>query len=185
VSDPARPPEDGPRLALPVFLVGLAGGILAILVSVVAAVVILLGGSDTRTYDVPGPGMAPAVTGRTVEVDVDAYGDHAPRRGDVVLARATPAARASCREVRVLLRVVGIGGDRVAVRADGATVVNGRPLAIPGVRGGGRAATFPPVPAGRLLLVGDDRSVACDARRWGADPFVPVGAVIGRVEAGT
>ncbi len=184
MSDPARPPEDGARLGRPVLLVGLVGGILAILASVVAAVVILLVGSGTRTYDVPGPGMAPAVTGRTVEVDVDAYGDRPPRRGDVVLARATPAARASCRERRVLLRVVGVGGDRVAVRADGATVVNGRPLAIPGVRGDGRPAAFPRVPAGRLLLLGDDRPVACDARRWGADPFVPVGAVIGRVDVG-
>jgi signal peptidase I len=184
VSDPAPPPEDGPRLALPVFLVGLAGGVLAILGGAIAALVILLGGSSTRTYDVPGPGMAPAVTGRTVAVDVDAYDDHPPRRGDVVLARSTPAARASCGEPRVLLRVVGVGGDRVAVRADGATLVNGRPLAIPGVRGDGSAAAFPRVPAGRLLLLGDDRPVACDARRWGADPFIPVRGVIGRVDAG-
>ena len=119
MSDAAPPPEDGARLALPVFLVGLAGGILAILGGAIGALVILLGGSGVRTYDVPAPGMAPAVTGRTVEVDVDAYGDHAPRRRDVILARATPAARASCGEPRVLpgwwgSRATGSGYARTA-----------------------------------------------------------------------
>jgi signal peptidase I len=38
------------------------------------------------------------------------------------------------------------------------------------------------VPAGRLLVLGDNRPGSCDAHQWQPDPFVPMNSVIGQAE---
>jgi signal peptidase I len=114
--------------------------------------------------------------GDSVLVDKLAYGDDGPRRGELIVFEAPRTGDVT------LKRVVGVGGDRVAIE-DGLLVVNGRrpdepytdPDAIDSVY-------FGPVrvPAGSVFVLGDNRRDSADSRRFGA---VPVDDVIGRVRA--
>lgn len=95
-------------------------------------------------------------------------------RGDVVVVDSAELRRP------VIKRVVGLPGERVDVGADSQVRVAGRDLAEPYVvHRGGRSGTFE-VPAGHLLLLGDNRALSADARVW-REPYVPVSAVLGRV----
>lgn len=73
------------------------------------------------THEVAAPGMYPTLrTGDVVLVDLAAYRDRAPQRGDLVTVRARG-------DREVILRVVGVAGD--VVRIEGETVfVNSEPL---------------------------------------------------------
>ena len=122
---------------------------------------------------------------------------HAPRRGELVVAHSG--------EEMFILRVVGTPGD-VIRSAGGKLTLNGRPLAEPyahsdfpidtavadlawqrpylvGVEDPAHVRLTPDdwgpirVPAGRYLLLGDDRGYAQDGRYTG---FTPLGAIFGR-----
>lgn len=96
------------------------------------------------------------------------------RRGDVVVVDSPEIGRP------IIKRVVGLPGEHVDVDAAGMVRVAGRELAEPYVvHRGGRPGTFD-VPAGHLLLLGDNRAASSDARAWRA-PYLPVSAVRGRV----
>lgn len=86
------------------------------------------------------------------------------RRGDVVLYRMPDRYRGAV----VLQRVIGLGGDRVAVRPGAQVRVNGKPLAEPYVMDGDPSVGSSPydvvVPKGRLFLLGDHRAAANDSR---------------------
>ena len=84
-------------------------------------------------------------------------------------------------------RVIGLPGDRVACcDGTGRLTVNGQPVAEPYLYGGDAASelTFSvAVPAGRLWLMGDHRSMSADSRSLLGAPgggMVPVDRVIGR-----
>jgi signal peptidase I len=95
-------------------------------------------------------------------------------RGDVVVAESAELGR------RVIKRVVGLPGEHIDIDVDGRVQVAGHDLAEPYVvHHGGRSGTFD-VPAGHLLLLGDNRAHSSDARAW-REPYLPVSAVLGRV----
>lgn len=95
-------------------------------------------------------------------------------RGDVVVVDSKEIGR------RIIKRVVGLPGDHIDVGADGRIQVAGHDLAEPYVvHRGGRSGAFE-VPAGHLLLLGDNRARSSDARVW-REPYVPVSSVLGRV----
>lgn len=84
-------------------------------------------------------------------------------------------------------RVIGVGGDRVAVGADGKLRVNGSVVREPYLPAGMTASGQPfsiTVPAGTLFVMGDNRTDSDDSRNHLGDPgggMVPVGDVIGVV----
>jgi signal peptidase I len=83
--------------------------------------------------------------------------------------------------------VIGLPGDRVRVRRDGTTLVNGEPFVGENAKTPNYAITFPVVPEDSILVLGDNRDQSCDAHQWrGTDgepaPFVPMDAVIGQAE---
>lgn len=135
--------------------------------------------------------MAPAYpVGGHVLVDRDAYrGARRPAVGDVVAVTPTAAIRAACGSTGYplpdpVLRVAGVPGDRVVVRG-GLLFRDGARVRIPGERRDTPRydRDFGVVPQGTVLLLGDNRPRSCDARLWapGGTPFVPVGALVGRV----
>lgn len=85
-----------------------------------------------------------------------------------------------------LKRVIGVGGDRVSVAADGRLRVNGRVVSEP-YRRGASASRQPfdiTVPEGKLFMLGDNRDDSDDSRNHLGDPgggFVDEDAVIGTV----
>lgn len=149
-------------------------------------------------YYVPSGSMEPTLLpGDRVVVDMRAYGlrvpftqwavwdGDAPARGDVVVFRS-PADG-----IRLIKRVVAIGGDRVDL-VDGRLAINGVPLAVDRDApedfgdvqvmlnldaGGGPDLSDLRVPDGQVLVLGDHRGASIDGRYFG---FVPAAAIYGQ-----
>jgi signal peptidase I len=86
-------------------------------------------------------------------------------------------------------RVVGLPGERVAVDPRGRVRINGTPIVEPYVRnfctvdrqGVGPCRTLDvTVPAGHVLVLGDNRANSWDGRFWPGGPFLPDSEIIGR-----
>ena len=76
--------------------------------------------------------------------------------------------------------MIGLPGDKVEVRADGTTLVNGKPFVVEKALRPNYRMSFPVVPADSLLVLGDNRPGSCDSHQWRDTdgtpaPFVPQG----------
>lgn len=95
------------------------------------------------------------------------------RRGDIVVVDSAEVGRV------IVKRAVGLPGDRVRigpdgrVRLDDVAVDEPHAQVVPGTD-----RTYE-VPAGHLLLLGDNRAHSSDSRAW-RQPYVPVSSVLGR-----
>lgn len=111
---------------------------------------------------------------------------HEPRRGDVVVFTRpddpnTPNEDDSA--IHIIKRVIGLPGESVEVRGP-QVYINGQPLKEPYARwaeGGKFEGNFGPrtVPAGHILLLGDNRDNSKDSRFW-TDPFLDEKRVKGK-----
>ena len=96
------------------------------------------------------------------------------RRGDIVVVDSAELGRP------IIKRVVGLPGEHININADGRVRVAGHDLVEPHVgHRGGPPGAFE-VPAGHLLLLGDNRAHSSDARVW-REPYLPISAVQGRI----
>jgi signal peptidase I len=78
-------------------------------------------------------------------------------------------------------RIVGLPGERITLRA-GHVFVDGRRLAEPYLRDeyrGAETGAWRRNPADGYFVLGDNRAVSCDSRRWG---IVRRADIIGRAE---
>lgn len=140
---------------------------------VAAVTVIGLRVSVAEPLGIAGTSMAPTLgSGDHVLVErvsrVTAW-----RRGDVLAFRAPGG-------VLMVKRLAGLPGDRVSMR-DGLLVVNGGQVVEPYVdHGAVDGVYYGPVrvPAGHVLMLGDNRGDSIDSRRFGP---VPNSSVHGRV----
>jgi signal peptidase I len=91
-----------------------------------------------------------------------------PERGDVVVFEAPPEAADTCGQGGTYVkRIVGMPGEQVAAR-DGEVLVDGEPLAEPYLRAQNRTSEFRvTLGADEYWLMGDNRGMSCDSRRWG------------------
>jgi signal peptidase I len=119
-------------------------------------------------------------------------GAHSPdvRRGDVVLFGMPRLATLKCgASGRFVQRVVGMPGD-VWREARGHVFINGRQLEERYLRAAARdrrtltLSDIPPrgryarIPSGMYLLMGDNRTSACDSRVWGLLPRAAIHRVL-------
>ena len=108
-----------------------------------------------------------------------------PARGDVIVFKTPPAAKAKCGAGGTFVkRIIGLPGERVQMRLRrGAAYVyvNGKRLDEPYIeknrRDIGPADSYR-VPLGHYFVMGDNRAQSCDSRVWGS---VPADNVIGKV----
>ena len=86
-------------------------------------------------------------------------------------------------------RVVGLPGERISVDPSGHVSINGQPLVEPYVRQycpfdglnlSGCKSLDVVVPAGHVVVLGDNRANSWDARFWPGGPFLPDGEILGR-----
>lgn len=126
--------------------------------------------ANRSARDVSGTSMLPALApgDRVLVLPVPAA---RLRRGDVVVVRDP---RDPQREA--IKRVVGLPGEAVALDRDG-LVVDGVRLAEPYALGRGADASFT-VPAGHVVVLGDNRAGSTDSRAYGP---VPLSRVVARV----
>jgi signal peptidase I len=110
-----------------------------------------------------------------------------PKRGEIVVFKTPPAARARCGAGGTFVkRLIGLPGDRLELRSIGGlsyVFINGKKLNEPYIGLNRRDSRGPetfPVPEGQFFMMGDNRSQSCDSREWGT---VPRANLIGKVFA--
>jgi signal peptidase I len=156
-----------------------------------------------KPFEIPSPSMEPTLMeGDRVLVDRVTYHFRTPRRGEIIVFRFNPNEPANWTqgtnpisrsldllaevlnithqgEAPFIKRVVGVAGDTVEMR-DGVLYVNGQIEPenykyIPDTSNGKWV-----VPAGTVMVMGDNRSNSNDSRRWG---FVPYQSIMGKAIA--
>jgi signal peptidase I len=110
-----------------------------------------------------------------------------PERGEIVVFKTPPAARARCGAGGTFVkRLIGLPGEQVELRSIGGlsyVFINGKKLNEPYIGQNRRDSRGPEtfsVPPGQYFMMGDNRSQSCDSREWGT---VPRANLIGEVFA--
>jgi signal peptidase I len=183
----------------------------AILLVVAVVLAIVLQAFAVKPYRIPSSSMEPTLhVGDRVLVDRFSKRilGHEPKVGDIIVfhppagadpqspvcgapdqgqGSSTPCSRPTSRQSSqsFIKRVVGVGGDRVALRG-GHVIRNGKPAGEPFIAPcdpNSGACDFPnpiTVPKGDVYLLGDNRGNSDDSRFWGP---VPLDWVIGKAFA--
>lgn len=156
-------------------------------------------------YHIKSVSMQPTLNpGESILVDLRAYGEQGPERGDIVVfdgrGSFLPYQRASFADTisralhwsgsnsSYVKRVIGVGGDTVeCCSPDGRLMVNGQPIEEEYVMHGNAPSEQKfsvQVPEGRIWVMGDHREKSEDSRSLlGASGggMIPVGRVLGEV----
>ncbi len=138
--------------------IAVAGAVLA----VVSLLVTTGGTGSDKTMQVASASMEPTYP-QGSDVTVRSVDASPVRRGEVV----TFSARDWGADDVFMQRVIGVGGDHVAISPAGKVSVNGTPVTEPYLGKDGDMPGVPvdvTVPAGRLFLLGDHRATAIDSR---------------------
>jgi signal peptidase I len=131
---------------------------------------------SVRIARVPSRSMEPTlVPGDVLAVRVDAFRQATPRRGDIIIFRASPG------EEWLVKRVVGVPGEKLVVFRGHVLTPRGW-LAEPYAQGGRVLERPLPVQLGadEVFVLGDNRDHADDSRDFGP---VKLSQIVGRVAA--
>jgi signal peptidase I len=129
----------------------------------------------------PVPGCLSRLSDRVIANRL-VYRFHEPRRGDIIVFKATARVEAACSVGGTYIkRIVGLPGEKLSMR-NGFVMVNGVRLAEPYLRPGYRgreSGDWAHIAGDGYFVLGDNRTMSCDSRRWGV---VPRDNIIGRAE---
>jgi len=129
----------------------------------------------------PADGCRSRVSDRVIANRI-VYRFHAPERGDIIVFNAPARVKAACNASGAFVkRIVGLPGEQVSMQ-DGHVLINGvrlrEPYLTPAYRGR-ESGEWPRSPRGGYFVLGDNRAMSCDSRRWGV---VPRESIIGRAD---
>ena len=160
-----------------------------------ASIVVLVFQAEVaKPYRIPSPSMEPTLhcakpvagcqarfSDRVIANRL-AYRLHEPERGDIIVFETTAEVEAACGHGGAFVkRVVALPGEHVAMR-DGHVLVDGVRVSEPYVQAryrGKETGSWGRVPADSYFVLGDNRPMSCDSRRWGA---LGRGEIIGRAD---
>ncbi|MGH3078729.1 MAG: signal peptidase I [Gaiellaceae bacterium] len=130
----------------------------------------------------PADGCRARVSDRVIANRI-VYRFHAPERGDIIVFNAPAAVESACNAGGAYVkRIIGLPGERVSMRS-GQVLIDGvrlrEPYLAAGYRGG-ESGEWPRSRQEGYFVLGDNRTMSCDSRRWGT---VPRASIIGRVDA--
>ncbi len=166
-------------------------------IGIFLGIAFLLRASVVEAFKIPSESMVPTLeTGDHILVNKLSYGFRLPlvdetvfqfgepRRGDVVVFTlpddpATPDVDES--DTNIIKRVMGLPGDTLEVHGM-KVYINNRQVDEPYTQWleGGRKSFGPiPIPAGKVLMLGDNRDKSRDSRYW-TDPFLDIHRIKGR-----
>ena len=161
--------------------------------AVAVALAFVIQAAVAKPYEIPTESMVPTIQANDrIIANRLIYRIRDIERGDIIVFDPPLAATRTCGDagggnVPFVKRVIGLPGDKVEVRADGTTLVNGTPFVVEKALRPNYSMEFPVVPADSLLVLGDNRPGSCDSHQWrdvngNIAPFVPQDAVIGQAE---
>lgn len=161
--------------------------------AVAVALAFVIQAAVAKPYEIPTESMVPTIKANDrIIANRLIYRIRDIARGDIIVFHPPAAATRTCGDagggnIPFVKRVIGLPGDRVAVLPNGTTTVNGTPFVVKNALRPNYTITFPVVPKGQLLVMGDNRPGSCDSHQWRAAdgspaPFVPRDAVIGQAE---
>ena len=98
------------------------------------------------------------------------YRLHEPRRGDIVVFKAPARVEAACGASGAFVkRIVGLPGEKLSMR-NGVVLINGASLVEPWLQEayrGHESGDWPRIAGDTYFVLGDNRALSCDSRRWG------------------
>jgi signal peptidase I len=156
-------------------------------VAVAIALAFVIQASVAKPYEIPTLSMYPTIKANDrIIANRLIYRLRSIHRGDVIVFEPSSSARIRCEgvptgDVPFVKRVIGLPGDRVEVRSDHVTYINGESYRVDSALEPDYTKIWPTVPPGKLLVLGDNRAESCDSHQW-PDPFVPQDNVIGQAE---
>ena len=166
----------------------------ALTITLAAVAVLIFEAEVAKPYRIPSASMEPTLhCAKPVDGCKSRFSDrvianrlvyrfHEPERGDIIVFRTPPEAKAACRVGGTFVkRIVGLPGEAVSMRA-GQVFIDGAPLAEPYLRPayrGEESGSWRRSPSNGYFVLGDNRTKSCDSRRWGV---VPRANIIGRAE---
>jgi signal peptidase I len=166
----------------------------ALTISLAGVAVVVFQAEVAKPYRIPSPSMEPTlhcakpvsgclsrVADRVVANRL-VYRFHEPRRGDIIVFKAPARVEAACSAGGTFIkRIVGLPGEKLSMR-DGFVLVDGVTLVEPYLRPGYRgreSGDWARIASNGYFVLGDNRTMSCDSRRWGV---VPRASIIGRAE---
>jgi signal peptidase I len=126
---------------------------------------------------IPAASMEPTLKiNDRVMINKTSYRFGTPKRGDIVVFRATPKLQAEGFKDAFIKRIMALPGEKVEVR-DGQVLINDQPLAENYIKEQPNYTWGPEVvPADAYFMLGDNRNNSYDSHYWG---YVPRRNIIG------
>ena len=166
----------------------------AVTIALAVAAVLVFQAEVAKPYRIPTSSMEPTfqcgklaegcrsrISDRVIANRI-VYRFHAPERGDIIVFKPPAKVEPACNVSGTLIkRIVGLPGERVSMR-HGYVSINGARLAEPYLAAGDRgdeSGEWPRSPRNGYFVLGDNRAMSCDSRRWG---IVPRKNIIGRAD---
>lgn len=167
----------------------------ALTISLAAVAVLVFQAEVAKPYRIPSSSMEPTlhcakpasgcksrVSDRVIANRL-VYRFHEPERGDIIVFNAPSRVEAACDGAggAFIKRIVGLPGETISMRA-GHVFIDGNQLREPYLRPayrGRESGSWGRSPTDGYFVLGDNRAMSCDSRRWGV---VPRANIIGRAE---